>query len=924
MNIFLKHIKFRFFLLPAIFAALFLLSCSPTKYLEKEQHLLTETEIKIIPHSDTATYDFDDYDLHYLIRPEPNSKVLFIRLNARIYNLRNPESVNRAIKKYKRKRKRLLKKEEQLEKKLNKINRKRKYDRKLKRFKKVEAKIEVLKSWLNTKPDRSEDLVISHEQNYRKTYRCLFKKDYRSDMYELRIRELKQKRDKHKKGSEVYKQANKKLKSIQLKRNETEAKNCNKLHWTRKAGEKPVLYKKNDEFRNTRQMRIFLKNKGYYNAKIKPDAKPDGKKKMKMVYKIYPNRPYRIRSFVSSSKDSAFKSENNKIINATLLRKGNLLDIKLLEKERQRIYQSLRNKGYYKFSKDYIYFRIDTLNGNHTADIRMQIKMPYEDGNPVPHRQYKIRTVRVFPAYDPKKALNNITKYHSGMDTLLHTGDNGSEIYFLSDVNSGINPKVIAKGTYVLPDSLYKNSDVKATYRYLASMKIIKIANIDFAEADTLDGKYGLLDCNLKLTQNSKQAYTTELEATNTSGDIGAAGNIIYSHKNVFKNAETFDLKLKGALERKADVSGESTTTADGTKVAFFNSYEIGADMSLELPRLFIPGDLMQFIKRNNPKTSLNANLNLLSRPDYNRQVAGLSFGYFWNSSPKIKHTFKPVLFDLVRLRNPSNDFLAYINKYKLYESYEDHLIFGSSYSISFSDSYGSNDKHQIFTRINGKLAGNSLYAAMKISGAEKDGNSYTITGNSFAQFSKLDVDFRYYRKLYGSEDMLVIRTFIGLVYPYGNLSSVPFGEKFFTGGANGIRAWQVRTLGPGSYILPDDIDVFPNQTADLKMEFNLEYRMKLFWMVEGALFLDAGNIWAVNDSDDREGAQFYINNFHNEIAVGSGIGFRLDFDFFIIRFDVGLKLRDPAAQYGKRWIHLHRKMQRRDWAFNIGIGYPF
>ena len=280
-------------------------------------------------------------------------------------------------------------------------------------------------------------------------------------------------------------------------------------------------------------------------------------------------------------------------------------------------------------------------------------------------------------------------------------------------------------------------------------------------------------------------------------------------------------------------------------------------------------------------------------------------------------------MFDLVRLRNPSQDFLDYINRYKLFESYEDHLIIASAYSITYSNKTRKKD-NQIYLRVNGKLAGNSLYTLMNLTGFEKKDGSFQIKGNSFAQFTKADLDFRYYKEIYGSAYKLAMRAYIGAVYPYGNLRVVPFGEKFFTGGANGIRAWQVRTLGPGSYRLPANIDVFPNQTADIKLEMNWEYRMKMFWMLEGAFFFDAGNIWAINELDDRDGAQFHLDSFYHEVAIGTGIGFRFDFDFFIIRFDFGLKLRDPADYKGERWIHSYEFMYKDSWAFNVGIGYPF
>ncbi len=903
-------------------------ACSPTKYLTEDEYLLTANKVVISNENDLIKYDFSESDLLYLLRPVPNSKLFFMRFGTRIYNMRSDKSLERAKKKYERKKENLIEDKKKLEDKTDKYrNNYRKYKAHLEDIEELDIKIRVLTKWLNTKTSvTNQDLVINSAQNYKKTYKAQCKKELKTNEYDARLKDLKEERDKFEKGSSDFKKIDKKLKKFQFKRDEAEAKDCNKLHWTRKAGEEPVKFKQNDIFRNERQINIFLKNKGYYTRKVRTKTEPAGRKKREVIYTVYPNEPYKIRSFVPESTDTLFVKKNPTLVKNTLLKKDALLDVSLLESERQRIYDNLRNIGYYKFSKDYIFYSIDTLGGNHSANIRMIIKQPIENNKLTTHKAFKIRNVNIYPDYDPKAALSDTENYTASMDTFVLGTEKGNTFRFLSNTPEELKPATIVKGIYIFSDSLYQSSDVKATYKYLSAMKIIKIANIDFEEIPANvcpDTIFGYLDCNIKLSQNERQSFTSELEATNTSGDIGAAGNIIYAHKNIFKNAELLDIRIKGALERKVNTDGTTSTDEANSDLPFFNSYEIGADVSLEFPRLFVPGDLTKFIKKNNPKTVFNTNINILARPDYKRQVAGLSFGYFWNTSPEVRHTFRPVLFDLVQLRNPSEDFLSYINRYKLYESYEDHLILGSAYTIAYQGNSKSNNRNQIYLRINGKIAGNSLYGAMALTGQPKTDGNYRIGENSFAQFTKLDVDFRYYRKT-GKNNKLVFRSFLGAVYPYGNLKVVPFGEKYFTGGANGIRAWQVRTLGPGSYYLPVYIDVFPNQTADIKAEFNLEYRQKIFWMLEGAVFVDAGNIWAINEADDRTGAQFKFNNFYNEIAVGTGVGFRFDFDFFILRLDIGLKLRDPAAPPERRWVHLQRAMKYDDWAFNIGIGYPF
>jgi outer membrane protein assembly factor BamA len=230
--------------------------------------------------------------------------------------------------------------------------------------------------------------------------------------------------------------------------------------------------------------------------------------------------------------------------------------------------------------------------------------------------------------------------------------------------------------------------------------------------------------------------------------------------------------------------------------------------------------------------------------------------------------------------------------------------------------------KDFIYFRLNAESAGNMLYSAYKVSGAEKTDGVYKLLNTNFAQYLRGDVDFRHYNIL-NPYSSIVYRLFAGAGLPYKNSTALPFEKKYFSGGANSIRAWQVRDLGPGSY--KELVQgTYSNQTADIKLEANLEYRFKLFWVLEGALFVDAGNIWAINKNDDREGALFMFDKFYKDIAVGTGFGTRFDFSFFIFRFDLGIKTRDPVFPDGEKWVFGNRKPGKGDFVLNLGIGYPF
>lgn len=840
-----------FVLIPLMF-----FSCSSVKHLDEGEKLLVKNKINII--SDEKKDGISEDDMGDIIRPRPNSKILFFRLNLQIYNLYSPEKTK--------------KKEE-------------------KRKAKCEKKL------LEKTQEYDSTVVVEQKR-----------------------------RDAHPKGSEEYIEHDKKLKEAQSKSKKARDKDCEHTLWTHRIGEAPVLYKINDQYRNARQLRIYLKNKGYYYPVVRPNDKLKGNKKVMVEYTVKPGVPYRLKDSVEYSiRDSNIMQMVLRNEHKTFLPKGERLDVDLLQKERDRITGFLRDSGYYKFTKNYITYTIDTTGMQMEAKVTMNIANLQAGNATQPHKKYYINRVNVHPDFDPRLALTEKENYFARFTEKRYLYNN-KEFHFYENGKPKLKPKSIMQGIYVNQDSLYQVQDIQATYKYLTGMEIIKIANIDFKEV-TDSTKFprnfppnsGLLDCDIKISNNLSQARTFEIQGTNTNGNLGAAGSATYTHRNVFRNAEVFNFSVKGSLERQTNYASQDVVESD----LFFNSRELAVEAGLKFPRFVAPLKLKSFIKRSNPGTELLLNYSYLQRPEYIRTVAGFSYGYFWNQTPSIEWMVKLVSLDFVNLENPTEGFLEYIRRYNLQGSYEDHFVFGSGYSFVYNNSHEKEKNNTWYFRANLKLAGNTLFGIMNlIEGNNDPGKS--ISNNVFAQFSKLDFDLRRYTSVAGSNHTLVMRLFAGSVLPYGNLDVVPFGEKYFSGGANGVRAWQVRALGPGAYTYQDETDLFPNRTADIKLEANLEYRFKLFWMLEGAYFIDAGNIWAINSTDDREGALFEPNDFYKEIAIGTGLGFRLDFDFFIVRFDFGLKLKDPSLPEGERWIPMNRGFEYEDWTFNVGIGYPF
>lgn len=422
-----------------------------------------------------------------------------------------------------------------------------------------------------------------------------------------------------------------------------------------------------------------------------------------------------------------------------------------------------------------------------------------------------------------------------------------------------------------------------------------------------------MLDCIIQLTQVIPQSYTVELEGTSSAGSPGGALNFLYQHKNLFHGAEQFNIKLKGAYERNLrDTTG------------FKSIEEYGIETSLKLPSfLMITPNKINFISKYNPRTVFQLAYNYQKMPAYTRTVINATFGYNWNAGSYQNHTVNPLQINVVKL--PRIDSLYAIkienSSYQSY-SYKDLLIVGGNYTYIFNNQLIKKSRDFWKLKVNVESAGNLLSLGNKIVGATKKSDSYNILGQPFAQYIKSDLDL-VYNFILNDFSSLVYRGFIGAGIPYGNSKAIPFAKQYFGGGANGIRAWRVRTLGPGSSTLVDS--TFLNQTADIKIELNAEYRFKLFWLLEGAVFVDAGNIWTYQEDTDRPGAQFKFNKFINDMAVGTGLGLRFDFNFVLLRTDLGIKLRDPQLQSYPKWIPLQRSYKfRDDFSFVLGIGYPF
>lgn len=741
---------------------------------------------------------------------------------------------------------------------------------------------------------------------------------YLLDRYRIKVREGKVKKDEIR--NYVRQKPNKRVLGIRFHLGMYNLSNKDSdrglSNWLRKIGEEPVIY---DEFlaeKSVDYLKTYLNNKGYYNSIVR-DTVQLKRKRARIQYNIEAYEPYKINSIKFKSTDSILAKDFFPDTINTVIKTGDNFDLDILEDERKRIEENLKNRGYYSFNKEFVFFQADSSAKNKEVDLVLNIHQAQQkDSNnnvhKTHHKKYKINRVYVFTNFDQKEALSLGDDYYKDLDTTYLDG-----IYYITKGQDKLNKRVINQSNFIQENEFYSLDDVNRTYKHLNSLRLFKIINIQFDKIDSLQNDtsiVGYIDCNMKLTKYYLQSYTVELQGTNSYGNIGVGGSFLYQHRSLFGGAEITDFRINGAIEKidEKNVAGNDYTT------------ELGANVGISIPKFILPiFKAEKFSKKYSPKTQITAGYNYQDRIDYRRSITNMSYGYFWDGNRYLKHSVKLLELNAIELPYASPEFKNYIDSTYLRSSYNNHLISVSNYTLIFNNQDIKKTRDFYFLKLSTEISGNILAGISELSDAPKDENgSYTVLGIPFSQYAKFDIDLRYYDVIDNSKT-IAYRLFGGIGIPYGNSISLPFEKMYFSGGANSIRAWNVRDLGPGSYS-GGSRTRFSNQTGDIKLEANLEYRFKMFWLLEGALFLDAGNIWNLN-SNEFEGGLFRKDEFFKEFAVGSGAGARLDFSFVIVRLDLGIKLRDPALPENERWIIGNRNLRwEDDFTINIGIGYPF
>lgn len=689
-------------------------------------------------------------------------------------------------------------------------------------------------------------------------------------------------------------------------------------------GEPPVIFDSVLAGQTNHQFGLYMQSKGYFNADVQHEVSLRGRRAI-VTYRVEGNRPYTVCNLNYNIPDPHLADFVYSDTANTLVRRGSRYDADILQEERIRVSRHLQNRGFYQFSREFIFFRVDSTIGNSRVDIEMLIHDP-QDSRPLRtedvlsprHRRYIIDNITIYPDFSPFSTYaiyTDTTRYRISRHGKV------SEFLFLHDGPMKIRPKAIINSILIDQGDYFNINDVDLTYSFLSRLRNFRFINLQFTEnQQTLRGTpsdtLGFLNTRIDLSRSPANAFTIEAEGMNTSGNLGVAGNIIYHNRNIFRGAEVFNLRLKGALE----ITGESRQE-EVIQSLPFNTLEIGAEASVDLPKLLFPFRMEQLSRIARPKSTMLTGINFRQRPDYTRYIYNLSYGFEWSPDPRKRQYLYPVEISTIKVFNDSL-LQAKIpdNNPLILSRFKNHLITGSKYSYFFSNQQLGKDLDFIYFRGNFEFAGNLLYSFANAAEWQKDNNgSYRLFNIPFAQYVKGDADFRYYR-VFNEQNTMAFRVMAGVGIPYGNVDVLPFIKSYYGGGANSVRAWRIYSLGPGSY--QDSLDVRFDRYGDIKLEANIEYRFSIYRFWKAALFADAGNVWFLNENPQFPGGEFDPFNFYKDIAIGLGAGIRLDFDFFIIRIDAAFPLRNPALPPGKRWVKNMPGLGK--WNYNLGIGYPF
>ncbi len=651
----------------------------------------------------------------------------------------------------------------------------------------------------------------------------------------------------------------------------------------RSMGEPPVVFDTLAARQTCDDLRRQLQNMGYMHATVDMEQRLRSEKKVDVTYKLHPGPVFFVRRVAYDIQDPNIGQLLTAIGDSAhrLLREGQRLDVTRLDDERKRITQVLCNRGYARFHKEFITYTADTTSASRMIDLTLHLGLYRRNDHPdTLHTVYRIGRIA----------------YRSGdaADSTIH-----------------LRRHVLEECTHLSEHHLYSAADLQNTYNHFGRMQAVRYTNISFDNRPGTD----VMDCDIQLQTNKPSTISLEPEGTNTAGDLGAAAKLTYQNRNLFRGSEVLSIELRGAYEAIRGLEGYQNQ----------DFLETSVETRLAFPRFIVPFVGSDMRRRTNATSEVALLYDTQNRPEFHRRVLSASWRYKWAFHGRhdryqvdlldLNYVFMPWISDTFRREfldseTSRNTILRY--------NYEDLFITKTGFAYSYSNNTTA-------LKWGVETSGNVLSLASSLTGASKDdAGQYRLFNIAFAQYVKGDFDLTH-SFAFDATNRLVLHLGLGVAYPYGNSHILPFEKRYFSGGANSVRGWSVRSLGPGRYKESDGRINFISQTGDMKLDLNAEYRTHLFWKLDYALFVDAGNIWTLRDYPDQAGGQFQLSTFLEDLAVGYGMGFRFNFDFFILRFDLGMKAVNPAFHTDDQEHYpLLQPRLSRDMAFHFAVGLPF
>ena len=686
--------------------------------------------------------------------------------------------------------------------------------------------------------------------------------------------------------------------------------------WIQRVGTRPVIYDSTLTTASTEQLHTALSNRGYMKNTVTYRVDADSsKRKARVNYDITLGEPYYIRSIGYDIPDEDLRDIILDDTTRFKVHAGDQLNYTHLDEWRQQITKDLRNHGYYAFNKEYITFMADTAPDSRAVDLTLYTRKPYRNDHMpyyTEHEPFYVRQVVYVTNYDPVEMHDG----YRGVDTVMMAS--GVQVY--EDDTHYLRLDVLDDCNHIEPGGLYSADAVNRTYRALGRLSVLKQINIDMRPLGEIDGVL-MVDAFVLLQPDKTQSVAVSIEGNNSEGDLGFGVGLDYEHRDIFKGAEVLSAKAKMSYE---SISGDLGGLINN------NYSEYSTELGITFPRFMAPFLKRSFKRKIQASTAFTVNFDYQARPEYTRVIAGGGWRYQWTEpSRRMSHTLTLVDLSVISVPKFDTDFYTRIDSLNKSLSYKDHLIMRMGYNFYRTNKAEMNVQQMgqfqrdVYTiRVGAETAGNLLYALSNITGQKVDEKGcYQALGIPYAQYVKADADYAYTHYV-DRRQSVAFHVGAGIAIPYGNSDELPFEKRFYSGGANSVRGWGVRTLGPGSFNSNNNLEDFIYQCGDIRLDLNLEYRAKLFWVVELGLFLDAGNIWTIRSYEDKPGGVFKFNKFYEQIAAAYGAGIRLDFKYFLVRVDMGMKAHNPASGQ-EHWPLLHPQF-KRDSEFHFSVGYPF